>query len=390
MDAKINTAINNITIRITEPVPVLHIIKSLGRGGAETLLPETLLKHDQKKFQFHYLYFLPWKYQMVEEIRNAGGKVTCFSANNNFQIVRQVFKIVNYVKQHNIRIIHCHLPWAGIVGRIVGRLTGVPVVYTEHNKWERYHKLTYYLNKLSFSSQHRVIAVSGDVASSIKAHYRNDKPEVQVVLNGINTEKYSASAYKGKDIRRELDIPPTAIVIGITCVFRVQKRLTTWLEIAKQLHDRFSNTAFIVVGDGVLHDEVHGKARALGIEHYVHFVGLQSEIRPYLKAMDIFMMTSEFEGLPIALLEAMSMECMPACTAAGGIPELIQNNGNGIVVPVDQPLSLADRLIEYLQQPTSVHELGKRARATVVEHFSMQKMVGELETIYDDLLKSKS
>jgi glycosyltransferase involved in cell wall biosynthesis len=390
MDTITSAHTKKISVSINAPIPVLHIIKSLGRGGAETLLPESLSKHDKEKYQFHYIYFLPWKYQMVQEIEDAGGKVTCLSAKNNFQILRQVFKIVSYVKQHKIRVIHCHLPWAGIVGRIVGKLTGVPVVYTEHNKWERYHKLTYYANKLSFSSQHRVIAVSGDVASSIKSHYGSDHPKVQVVLNGINTEKYSNSVQTEKDVRRELNIPSSAIVIGITCVFRVQKRLTIWVEIAKKLHDKFPDTVFLVVGDGVLHDEVHDKARVLEMDQYVHFVGLQSEIRPYLKAMDIFMMTSEFEGMPIALLEAMSMECMPACTAAGGIPELIQDEENGIIVPVDEPLKLAERLAAYLQQPLKVHEMGRTARETVVRKFSMQKMVGELEAIYDDLINLKS
>ncbi len=368
-------------------VPVLHIIKSLGRGGAETLLPETLAKHDQEKFQFHYIYFLPWKDQMVAQIEKGGGKVTCMAAKNNFEIFQKVFKIVAYVRQHNIRLIHCHLPWAGIVGRIVGRITGVPVVYTEHNKWERYHKFTYHLNKLSFSSQQRVIAVSGDVANSIKTHYRKANPQVQVVLNGINTEKFCKAIPTDRDIRREFDIPATAMVIGVTCVFRVQKRLPVWLEIAKKLHDQFPGTHFLIVGDGPLKAEIHEKAKALGLEErYLHFAGLQTEIRPYLKAMDIFMMSSEFEGLPIALLEAMSMECMPASTAAGGIPELITDNQNGLLVPVAEPLQLVDRLADYLQHPEKAAAMGRAARQTVEAHFSMQQMVSEIETIYDDLL----
>lgn len=376
--------------RTKKSIQVLHIIKSLGRGGAETLLPETLAKHDQAKYHFHYIYFLPWKFQMVKEIEDAGGIVTCFPAKNNFEIIRKVYSIVRYVRRNNIKLIHCHLPWAGIVGRAVGKLTGVPVIYTEHNKWERYHKLTYYLNKFSFSSQRRVIAVSGDVANSIKSHYRKLTPKVQVVLNGINVEKYSNDLLFDKNIRKEYNIPDEAIVIGLTCVFRVQKRLTIWLEIAKKLHDEFHGIHFLIVGDGTLRNEVFAKAKELNTEKYVHFAGLQSEIRPYLKAMNIFMMSSEFEGLPIALLEAMSMECMPACTAAGGIPELIKHDQNGVLVPVSDPLQLADALTKYLQSPSLISEMGKVARKTVKEHFSMQKMVSELETIYDETLNNKS
>lgn len=369
------------------PVSVLHIIKSLGRGGAETLLPETLNKHDKKKFDFHYAYFLPWKGQMVDAIRQEGGKVTLFSSKNNLQIMAKVFKLAAYVKKHNIQLIHCHLPWAGILGRMVGKMTGVPVVYTEHNVWERYHKLTYHLNKLSFSNQKKVIAVSADVANSIRKNYRKPQPEVQVVLNGINTEKFSAAYNSPKNIRQELGIPSDAVVVGVACVFRAQKRLTAWVEVAKLLHDKYPSMHFVVAGDGIMKDQIFSKAKELDTKSYIHFVGLQSEIRPYLQAIDIFMMTSEFEGLPIALLEAMSMGCMPACTDAGGISELVKDGENGVLVPVDQPLALAERLEDYLNNRDKIQHMKSAARQTVVNHFSMQKMVGEIETIYEDILK---
>lgn len=389
METLQKTYIKNTITTTSAPVQVLHIIKSLGRGGAETLLPETLAKHDPLKFHFHYIYFLPWKDQMVKQIQDAGGKVTCFSANNNFQIFRKINQIAAYVKENNIQLIHCHLPWAGIVGRLVGKKTGVPVVYTEHNKWERYHKFTYLLNKLSFANQQRVIAVSEDVAQSIKKHYKKNNPEIQVVLNGINTDKFSPDWNGMYDIRRELNIPQTAIVIGIACVFRVQKRLLTWLEIAKQLHQEHPNLHFIIAGDGPLKEQVHAKAEELNLNTKVHFVGLQTEIRPYLKAMDIFMMSSEFEGLPIALLEAMSMECLPASTAAGGIPELVKHKENGLLVPVDAPLQLVGALAEILKSPERIKELGKAARKTVETSFSMRQMVNDLETIYTQLINQK-
>lgn len=374
------------SLSIKMPIPILHIIKSLGRGGAETLLPETLSKHNKNRYQFHYIYFLPWKDQMVAEIEREGGTVTCLPAKNNIEILFKVRQIIAYIEQHKIQLIHCHLPWAGIVGRLVGKISKVPVVCTEHNTWERYHKLTYYLNKLSFSNQKKVIAVSSDVAKSIKKHYHKSKPPVQVVTNGINTEKFSDSTHVERDIRKELKISADVTVIGIVCVFRVQKRLHIWLEIAAKLYEKNPRIAFLIVGDGPLKEEIYAQRRLLKMEGCLHFAGLQAEVRPYLKAMNIFMMSSEFEGLPIALLEAMSMGCMPACTAAGGIPELIEDNKNGLLVPVSSPLQLADRLLEYLENPAKVVQIGKAARETVLTCFSVQKMVNELENIYEEVI----
>ncbi|ANE52959.1 glycosyltransferase [Flavisolibacter tropicus] len=381
---------DNVVLKATRSVPVLHIIKSLGRGGAETLLPETLHQHNKQKYQFHYIYFLPWKYQMVGAIEKAGGTVTCLSAKNNIAILRKVFQIVRYVKKHKIQLIHCHLPWAGIVGRLVGILTGVPVIYTEHNKWERYHKLTYWLNKFSFSSQQKVIAVSGDVAKSIQSHYKGHNPQVQVVANGVDIKKFSPEVIIDRDVRKELGIPASATVIGLACVFRKQKRVPVWLEIAQKLRSQFSGTHFIIVGDGVLKDEIQTKANELNTHDYVHFVGMQTEIRPYLKAMDVFMMSSEFEGLPIALMEAMSMGCMPASTSAGGIGELINDNVNGVLVPVNEPMQLVSRLSDYLSSPGEIKAKAVAARETIVKGFSMQKMVSEIETIYDNILNQRS
>jgi L-malate glycosyltransferase len=369
-----------------ESVPVLHIIKSLGRGGAEMLLPETLRQHDKQKFKFHYIYFLPWKDQMVSAIEKEGGTVVCVPAKNNAAILLAVRKIAAYVRKHKIKLIHCHLPWAGMAARLVGKLTGVPVVYTEHNKWERYHKLTYLMNKLSFAYQQRVIAVSAEVANSIKINYGKTKPLVQVVANGADTAKYARLQTAENDIRKQLNIPETATVIGITCVFRAQKRLATWLEIAQALHAKHPDTYFIIVGDGPLRDEVHAKAKTLGTDKYVFFAGLQAETRPYFTAMDVFMMSSEFEGLPIALLEAMSMNCVPACTEAGGIPEVIKDGVNGLLVPVEQPLQLVDRLLQLMQHPNEVAQMKQAARETVINSFSMKKMVTELEDIYTDLI----
>ncbi len=374
------------TYQEQQPIPVLHIIKSLGRGGAEMLLPETLREHDKQKYDFHYMYFLPWKNQMVSAIEEEGGKVVCIPAKNNAKILLAVRKIAAYVRKHKIQLIHCHLPWAGMAARIVGKMTGVPVVYTEHNKWERYHKLTYLLNKFTFSSQQRVIAVSAEVANSIKTNYGKAKPLVQVVANGTDTLKYSRTQNIGNDIRKELNIPATATVIGITCVFRAQKRLGIWLEIAQALHVKNPDTFFIIVGDGPLKEQIHAKAKTLGTDKYVFFAGLQTETRPYFAAMDIFMMSSAFEGLPIALLEAMSMNCVPACTAAGGIPEVITDGENGVLVPVQEPMQLVDRLAALIQQPGQVTNMKQAARDTVINSFSMKKMVGELETIYNDLI----
>ena len=179
--------------QLKQKIKILHVIKSLGRGGAETLLPETLRVHDKEKFEFRYIYFLPWKNQMVESIEVHGGQVTCIEAANNIQLMTKVWRVARYVRENNIQLIHAHLPWAGILARIVGKMTSVPVIYTEHNKQERYHLGTRTMNLLTMDMLTEVIAVSGDVADSIHRFKPSLKAPVRTIVNGVNPEHFKGT-----------------------------------------------------------------------------------------------------------------------------------------------------------------------------------------------------
>lgn len=365
-------------------IKILHIIKSLGRGGAEMLLPETLKLHDTDRYEFHYIYFLPWKNQMVEELETAGGKVTCFSASNNILLLLQYKKVIAYCRQHDIALIHCHLPWAGFVGRLVHSQTGIPTVYTEHNMQERYHWLTKKINKLSFNSQTLALGVSQDVSDSIQ---RNIEPKipVQTLLNGINTTSFTPSPGPSA-IRAELGIPSDAIVIGTIAVFRFQKRLVEWLRVFKQVSKEHPKVYGIIVGAGPLEEEIKAEHKKLGLEGKVFFPGLQTDVKPYQEAMDIFMMSSSFEGLPLALLEAMSMKCGVVATRAGGIKEVIRDGVDGLTCEVEQWEQLAALCNSLIENEQALARLKNAARQRVVTSFSLSQMVETLEDQYGQLL----
>jgi glycosyltransferase involved in cell wall biosynthesis len=360
-------------------IKILHIIKSLGRGGAEMLLPETLKLHDKEKFEFHYIYFFPWKNQMVEALEEAKGRVSCFEAKDNIRLLVQYKKIIFYCRKQDINLIHCHLPWAGFVGRLVHRKTGIPVIYTEHNMQERYHIVTKTINKLSFNSQSLALGVSQDVSNSIKKNIKPKTP-VQTLLNGVNTESFQKSV--DSKVRLELGIPKDAIVIGNVAVFRFQKRLLEWLQVIKKIREKNSNVYGIIVGNGPLEEEIKKAWNDLELEKVVFFPGLKTEVKPYYEAMDIFMMSSSFEGLPIALLEAISMQCAVVSTDAGGIKEVIRNGKDGIICPVDEWEQLVDKVQILIDEPQSLETFKIAGRRRVIESFSLQRMVKELEQLY--------
>ncbi|WP_295180455.1 glycosyltransferase [uncultured Christiangramia sp.] len=368
-------------------IKVLHIIKSLGRGGAEMLLPETLKIHDEEKFEFHTAYFLPWKDQMVESIQNAGGKVTCFSANNNIRLLQRYSEVIEYCKTNHIDVIHCHLPWAGFLGRLVYFKTGIPTVYSEHNMQERYHIVTKRINQFTFNSQSLALGVSEDVTKSIKNNIDLKIP-VRTLLNGVNTNSFQKDSRFKEATRKELGIPQDAVVLGNVAVFRFQKRLVEWLRVFKALDKKNENLYGIIVGAGPLEDEIKSELKRLDLTKKVLFPGLQTNVKPYFSAMDIFMMSSSFEGLPIALLEAMSMECAVVSTDAGGIKEVIRDQQDGLICPVDKWEELGELCQTLIDSPEKLMNLKKSARTRVIESFSLEKMVNELESIYKELANS--
>lgn len=366
---------------------VFHLIKGLGRGGAETLLSEGLGHADRAEFEYGYGYFIPWKDALVPSLREQGAEVVCFDKPRGASIVLSARQVAKFVNEWRADILHCHLPLSGVAGRLAGRIAGVPVVYTEHNKLERYHSFTRYANLLTWGMQSTVVAVSNEVAGSIRRHSRSSTP-VQIVLNGIDTARFTNDPATSRRLRDELGVPARAPIVGTVAVFRRQKRLDLWLRAARLLLDEHPDVHFVLVGDGPLRREIEMLNNALALTDSVHFVGLKPDVRPYLAVMDIFMTSSAVEGLPLALLEAMAMRRPAVATAVGGVPEVIQHGVNGFLVEPGDPKVLAEQVSRVLSSLESQTDLIERGRQTVEERFGIARMVRNLEDIYRAVLES--
>ncbi|AWW32066.1 glycosyl transferase [Echinicola strongylocentroti] len=367
---------------------ILHLIKSLGRGGAEKLIPETAALHDKEEYSFYCLYFHHRPNSLIDELEEVGVKVSYFPSSN-LALPLQVGKVVEFVKKNQIDIIHCHLPWAGVLGRWVGQKTGAKVVYTEHNMWERYHPLSRRLNKLTFGWQQGVIAVSGEVRNSILRHYKPtvNSPEIKTIPNAVNTEKFQKDLIGKGSIREKFGIPNDAPVIGQVAVLRSQKRLDHWIAVAKEIAQSHPSVHFLLVGDGPERELVESTIGTGDFASKIHLAGAQEAVIPYLSAMDVYMMTSEFEGLPVAMLEAMSCGLPVLSTEVGGIREVITDGVEGMLCPKDHTENLVFAASTLLTDPLRCQEMAKRARQRVISHFSMKRMVRDLEEFYQEVQK---
>lgn len=366
------------------PLRIFHLIKSLGRGGAEMLLTDGPASSDPAQFQYGFGYFLPHKRALVADLEQKFGHVVCFPASGALGMLSQVRKVARHLRDWKADIVHCHLPLAGVVGRLAGAMAKVPVVYTEHNSQERYHPATRLAASATWRLQRQVIAVSAEVKQSIVRRFGERVP-VRVVRNGVSLERFARSKQPGFELRARLGIAEDAVVIGTVAVFRKQKRLDLWLTAASSVLRAQPTARFILVGDGPLRAEVEAQIQELGLSEKVLLPGLQADVIPYLTAMDIYLMSSDFEGVPIALLEAMAMELPPVVTDAGGIPEVIERDVSGFVLPRGDAGGLAAALIQLIADgPERRAAYGKSARARVAAEFSTARMMAEIEEVYRD------
>ena len=365
--------------------PVLHLIKGLGRGGAEMLLLETRRAARPTPFLHTYGYLLPAKDDLAEPLRDLGSEVLCFSTRSALTLPSTVLRLARYLRDSDTALVHAHLPISGVVARLAGRLAGVPVLYTEHNLHERYHPLTRRLNLWTWHLQERALAVSHQVRDSVIRHAGERIPH-EVVWNGIPVDRYQPDPSERRSMRRRLGIPETAPVVGTTAVFRPQKRLEDWLRAAAELVARRPDIRFLLVGEGPQRPKLERIAADLNLEETLHWAGLQEDVRPWLAAMDVYLQSSEYEGLPVALLEAMASELPVVATRVGGVPEVVVDGETGFLVPARQPGKLVEGVEPLLADGELRRRLGGAARRRVCEHFDITRMERRLQAIYTEIL----
>jgi len=360
---------------------VLHVIKGLGRGGAERLLVSTIRQHSPQ-YKFDVVYFLPWKNQLVNDLNTLGCQVTCLSSRSVPFMLLKLPALCRLIKDRQYDLIHGHLPWSGIMARLAGRITKVPVVYTEHNNFSKYKGVTRFFNKLTIEWQKIIIAVSDEVAETLK---RRVKPKVEVItiLNGVDTGEFDRSMYSVNLLRQEFQLPVDAIIVGTVAVFRPQKRLDRWLSIAEALSRKFQNLHFVIVGDGLLREELKRIANPLVAKKRLDFAGLSDVPERWMACMDIYLMSSDFEGMPVALLEAMSMECVPVVTKVGGIPLVIDQGENGFLYATEDEEAAVAHISELVNDLEKRNEMSRKARKKIELEYGVKKMVIALEEVYN-------
>jgi glycosyltransferase involved in cell wall biosynthesis len=371
-------------------IKVLIFIKSLGLGGAEKLLTLSLPHLNRERFEYEVGYLLSWRNAMVPEFEKAQIPVFCLNQRRPYDF-RVVFQLANLLKERQVDIMHLHLPYAAVVGRLAARLAGrTAVVYTEHSLWEHHRWPTYMVNRLTYPLNDQVIFVSEAVKQSALTRLgHNGKVKMDTVLNGIDCGEIVSSGSDAASVRQELGIPPDHKLVANVANFNPQKRHEDLLKAAQVVVRQEPRVTFLLVGHGRLLEPMKAEARRLGIADNVVFAGFRPDAPRFVAASDMYVLPSQFEGMPVSLLEAMALGKPSVATRVGGVPELLQDGVEGFLVEPLAPEQMAAKILDTLRNPELMRRFSERAAARVREQFGVRSMVQKTEALYEEILVRK-
>jgi glycosyltransferase involved in cell wall biosynthesis len=252
---------------------------------------------------------------------------------------------------------------------------------------KRYHPATRWANALTFPRNDHVFAVSDEVREGIRFPQSlswRPMPTVETLHHGIDPASVERWTH-GNGMRDELGIPADAPVVGTVANLKVHKRLDVLLLVADRVRREISDVRFVIVGVGALEPKIREMARALRLDDTVILTGFREDAPRIASNFDVFALSSDHEGLPISLIEALALGKPVVVTGVGGIPEVVEDGRQGYIVPAGDVPAFAQRVLRLLHDPSLRSCMGSEGRARAGA-FDIRRAVDRMEHVYEELL----
>ena len=296
-------------------------------------------------------------------------------------IVGRIFNLVKKIAFNACNIVHVHNPTTLQYAVITKLLTSSKLILTDHAQTRGIARIP---NKIEWRFVDQVVAVSKDTAE--KTHLLGYKGKVQVIYNGIVNQ--SLPLRDRKTVRNELGVTNEIVLINVAGLLHV-KGHDILLNALKILESDDLNYKFFIAGKGPEEEKLLSLAKSLDLyPKYVEFLGFRMDVPDLLNASDIFVLPSRNEGLPISILEAMSLKLPVIVSNVGGNGELVEDGKHGFVVEKENEFELAEKIKKLILDENSRKELGLAGFNHVKKNFSFSDMVNKYNDVYDGSMES--
>lgn len=363
-------------------VKILQIIDLLQWGGAQKMqvfLAEQLQNRDVE------LTIVSLNASMgspvPDVLRQRGMRVVVFPFPK-FLSFRSFWGLFDFIRREKFDLIHTHLTYSNILGTIIGRMTGTPVIASLRTAGydPRYHRPLRQLVEtvvVKYGAQ-RIMANGRAVAELGRKRFAPRK--IDTLLNAIDLPAPLSDGER-LALRTELTgdaTRPIVISVGRLDLPKGFPDLIEAFAIVKRSQPR---AALVIAGDGPLCEELESQVKQLQLEETVFLLGQRDDVPHLLKAGDLYISSSHWEGLPVSVLEAMASGLPVLATSVGDMPYLVLPE-TGILVPPHQPGQLAQEILSLLSQPKRLEQMGAAGREHIQKNFSPAVWVRQLLTLY--------
>ena len=385
-------------VKDSKPAKPLHVVEILEAtaGGTRTHILQLLRGLKERGFQMTLLASTernPSFSKDIERLRAVGIRVIEIPMARQVAPLRDLAALARL--RHILRtlapdIVHTHASKAGMLGRIAARLSGVrtiihtPHVYYFQGKRGLARWFFRVLERMALPLAAKTVLLCESQRELARQELGTQPERVEVIENGVDTAHFSPRNRK-RAAREALDIGTESIVVGTVTRFMPQKGCDIFLKAMARILEQRTECRGVVVGAGPLEADLRRLAQQLGIGSRIHWRKEDNNPREIYEALDVFALSSHYEGLPYALLEAMAMALPVVATRVTGCLDVIADGETGLLAPRGDPAALADRILQLLRDPQEAQRLGTNAREAVKRDLSIERFLDKTSRLYTDL-----
>lgn len=311
-------------------------------------------------------------------LRDAGASTRTVAKRQGFDVLLPL-RLAAALRALRVDVVHTHNPQPLIYGAPAARLAGIRVVHTKHGANPGSARQVA-LRRLAARLVDAFVAVSPTTATVARRRREVAEAKLSVILNGVDLAAFHPDATARADVRRELGIPDGAWVVGTVGRLAIEKQHLLLVRAAAPLLGE--NAHLVIVGDGPERATIEALVRQLSAAHFVHLTGVRGDVARCLAGMDLFALSSQSEGLPLVLPEAMATGLPVVSTAVGGIPDVVEEGITGYLVPSGDEAALRSRFAAFKEDREKARLCGEHARSVALDRFSATRMTDEYLAIY--------
>ena len=369
---------------------IIFVHQILGVGGAEELRL-TLLKYmDRRKYDIE-LCCIEAKGEIGAEIENLGFKVFSLRKPCRIYDLRITADLYRLMKKRKYDIAQTSLFYANFHGRIAAKLSKVPIIIAEEHdicEWKGLHPSFILADRLLAKFTDRIITCAKKVKDYTARQEKIPGNKFLPIPNCIDPWKFDVHDSKVQ-LRRDYGFCEDDRVMGIVASLCEKKGHRYLIEAMTEVVNTFDNCKLLVIGDGPLKEDLKRKVKELNLGKNINFVGITRDIPKLLNMMDLFILPSLWEGIPISILEAMYVGLPIVATNVDSFPECVVHGETGILVPPRNPRRLAEAMIGLLKDRELAARMGAAGRKRALENFTPERYIKKLENLYNDCLKNR-